>query len=211
MSAGWREVRTAIERCASVAPDVQASWLKRFDAIRHSGNSSECRSLDELENEVNTLAAAVSGISADLRKAAESRNTTALARALPGLTFFPERTVLPELLLPSEPTRRRARLHRELLPTEMWPAGPGTNRRADDLQPIHDRIMWTVSVPHKQRFGWLARLDEIDKCFNRTASLSANDKIEALVSEIDAVAADLRSVVAALGAQASRCRVFWRP
>jgi hypothetical protein len=91
----------------------------------------------------------------------------------------------------------------------MWPGSLGTTRRADDLQPIHDRIMRIASVPHERRFGWITRLDEIDKRGIRAARLSAVGTIETLVSEIDAVAADLRSVGAALGHQASKCRLFW--
>jgi hypothetical protein len=211
MSAGWREARAAVEGCASVTSDVQASWLKRFDAIRYSGNSSVCRSLDELESEIDALAASLSGISADLRQAAESRRTSPLAQALPELTLFSEMTALERLLLRSEPRRQRLRLHGGLLPTEMWRAALGANHCADDLQPIHDRIMYTASLPHKQRFDWVNQLNDIDRRGSSATGRSRLERIETLVSEIDAVAADIRSVGAALGYQASKCRSFWGP
>ncbi len=209
MTAGWPEARAQLEGCTFVAPDIRASWLKTFDAIRSSADPSQGQSLVELENDVTRRVSTLSGISAALRQAAESRKAPVLARSLRELTSFREPT-LAELVLRPPSRRGRTRVRSELLPAETFPWSTGRSRRADDLQPIHDGLLMNSSVPDQVRFAWLARLDEIDQRDTRLLAPSPVEKIEALISDIDTAAGLLRDVGTALESQAFKCRLFWR-
>ena len=209
MSAGWPEARAAIEQCAAVTPDVRTSWLKRFDAIWYSGKPSVTSALVELESDVNAVAATVSQIAADLRKAVEARRSSSLGRILPTVTLSSRSTVVPKFVLDLEAPPARPARHRGVLPPQDWPDALETNRRADDLQQVHDQIMRTFSVPLDRRIGWITRMDAIDRRDTLAGERSTDAQNEALVGDIDALATVIHSVGISLGSQTYRCRRFW--
>lgn len=211
MWTAWPSTRAAIERCTTVTPEVQKKWVERLEDIKISGKWAAAEQLDELEREVNGLVGDLSRISEDLHKAAERRKASESAQIFPELT-------IPEHLRRAAGRRRPYVLPdlsaRDVLPSGLLPGGFDalrTNRLAEDLQPTYDSLMVMLMyhVPHKLRFAWINQLEQIDKRGHGTRSSSA-ERTETLAAAIEAGAADLRSVASALGAQAARCRLYWR-
>jgi hypothetical protein len=202
----WPKTREAIERCASVAPDVQKKWLDRLEAIKNSGRESAAEQLSELEREIERLTDVLLQASADLRKAADSRRSFGL------------RQIVQDPVFPTQ-TPRAGRRHQPFqvpdVPSRNVLTGGlfrGLDSRrsalAPDLQPIHDLILRTFALHQKLRFAWMDQLEQIDRQ-GRGLTPSPAEKTEATAEVVKLAMSDLRLVGSTVGLQAAMCRAFW--
>jgi hypothetical protein len=207
MWAQWPKTRAVIERGTAVTPLLQKKWVERLEVIKTSGKWSAAERLDELKGEVNGIAEGVSQLSADLRKAAGCRRPSELPQILPTVAITEQlRHAAVRRRYPPADSSDPALLLSRLLPR--WFDQPLTRLLAEDLQPIFNQLLLTDYLPAEVRFAWIDQLKQIDQPGPWTRASSA-EMAETLAAVIEAVAADIRSVGAAVGYQAEKCRSYW--